>query len=56
MPLILSEVEIKAIKRSLKVSYYHSATNLLEILNENPDCTKWIVMSPEEYQSYTKAK
>ncbi len=56
MPLILSEVEIEAIKSSLKISYYHSATDLLEILNENPDSTKWVVMSPEEYEIYTKAK
>jgi len=57
MPLILEEHEVDLIKRGLRVlmfqpagSLKRRARRLIELLDKNPDCVHWLIMTEEERQ------
>lgn len=62
MPLILEEEEVKAMKGLLTKSRLLLSKGiqrsviekLLSVLEENPDCTRWIIMTQKEYDEWTK--
>jgi hypothetical protein len=62
MPLILEEDEVDLIKRGLRALMFQPAgslkdraTKLVELLDSNPECYLWVLMTQKDRQTWSEA-
>lgn len=54
MPLILKEEEKRLVLEALEIlaKYNPRAEDFLYLLNQNPDCTVWVIMTEKGYKEW----